>query len=782
MSLEPPTTVSSLATPVANDDEEQHSVVSEVFDTHTTFNVPENVSSGTMSSPEPTQSLHADQTHQAAVLAEDPFDSEASHALFDAIDQFQSCGTVSSRTAPGTPNKVEITITPPDFNTEHFGYAQDGSYKEYHWEGASISVEEFKEIVNLVSTRYMGINAGHGEDKKNFAVEVLKVKVTGPNRSHFSILDLPGIISYAHNVRENEMNGVRDLVAKYMARREHIVICVADACSDLSNQEIFKLAAQHVDKERLIGVFTKCDLKTENIESVVCIANGADEDSQAHDHEWFVVRNKTNAEQNDPKFNQLEAENNLFNKRPWNNIPQARRGSSMLKKYLARLLCDKIRDAFPQLIERLTAKLRQAEERRNALGDPRVTYEEQRSYLVNIAKRYENLASEAMKEPWELGNADYRARTIIREANEAFANEMREKGHAYEFQDHSITEEECIVRLEAALPLCTNHNDAKNDDGKALPLRTNDTEARNDDGKDNNDNDYDDDVDFEKIPLFAVIREEVAVCSSTELPGMVNTKVISRLYMLQSQKWHQMADTHVQKVAVAIATASVAILKEACSPSGHSGSLFKEIMHMLEKAHNEHLAELSERLKTYCDGEQSKILQTTDPAFLRKRQLLRSLRIAKGLRRAQEKLTKNRRIMSVEKLGSLVCNECHLSSTNNTVAEVHDTLKVYYEVSHLSRSDMGQVQNSDGRQVSLNAFIRHVTNDIIEGFVRDPRNPLRRFSSDYMYSLSEADVRRLGAESSEVSKERENLTKRIGTLKSVWEAGQLAMAKAAAVA
>lgn len=43
-------------------------------------------------------------------------------------------------------------------------------------------------------------------------------------------------------------------------------------------------------------------------------------------------------------------------------------------------------------------------------------------------------------------------------------------------------------------------------------------------------------------------------------------------------------------------------------------------------------------------------------------------------------------------------------------------------------------------------------------------------------------MNRLGAENSEVSKEREKLAKRIETLNSVREAGQLAMAKAATVA
>ncbi len=128
----------------------------------------------------------------------------------------------------------------------------------------------------------MGINPGKGTRNKNFAVEVLKIEISGPTRSHFSILDIPGIFSNDFNVRAGEMDGVRSMVIEYMKRPENIVMyvkslrratgwpcfrsadfvdsCVADAATDLALQDAFKLAGQHVDKTRLVGVFTKCDL------------------------------------------------------------------------------------------------------------------------------------------------------------------------------------------------------------------------------------------------------------------------------------------------------------------------------------------------------------------------------------------------------------------------------------------------------------------------------------------------------------------------------------------
>jgi len=54
---------------------------------------------------------------------------------------------VSRRTAPGTPNRVKITIVPPDFKTEHFNYPPDDRYKSCHEIRESLSAEEFSRII-----------------------------------------------------------------------------------------------------------------------------------------------------------------------------------------------------------------------------------------------------------------------------------------------------------------------------------------------------------------------------------------------------------------------------------------------------------------------------------------------------------------------------------------------------------------------------------------------------------------------------------------------------------
>lgn len=46
--------------------------------------------------------------------------------------------------------------------------------------------------------------------------------------------------------------------------------CVADASYDLDNQEIFTLSLKHADANRLVGVFTKCDMPGTDVEVETC--------------------------------------------------------------------------------------------------------------------------------------------------------------------------------------------------------------------------------------------------------------------------------------------------------------------------------------------------------------------------------------------------------------------------------------------------------------------------------------------------------------------------------
>ena len=70
----------------------------------------------------------------------------------------------------------------------------------------------------------MGIRKGKEADKRNFASEVLKVELTGPTRSHFGILDLPGQFRNAVDVKKSDGKKVEAMIVKYLEQPENIVV------------------------------------------------------------------------------------------------------------------------------------------------------------------------------------------------------------------------------------------------------------------------------------------------------------------------------------------------------------------------------------------------------------------------------------------------------------------------------------------------------------------------------------------------------------------------------
>lgn len=376
-------------------------------------------------------------------------------------------------------------------------------------------------------------------------------------------------------------------------------------------------------------------------------------------HGWFVVRNKTKKDNCDPKFDLQSTEKILFDQQPWCQIREMRRGSTMLKKYLGKLLCDKIQVAFPVLLDNLRRQLKEAQVTEKILGPARISKHQRRAYLTEIAQRYQAHAREALERPWLLEAERSRARQVVRETNDVFAENMRISGHKYPFQDHGLEVDDCLQRLGSILLPDIPQEKAANGSGHEKQDKEGSRE------------------------LFLKIQEEVAICSSTQLPGMVHPDVIQRLYRLQTEQWHDMAADYVRETAGTIMYTAEAILNSVCPAVGSTSFLHGELLHTIRQFHSESLDKVLRELEKYCDGDRSKLLQTNDPGYMRRLQLLRSLRMVRTMELATGIVRVNRETHSVEELGVLLFEQCHHSAIDNTVNDVHDTLKVYYEVRQL---------------------------------------------------------------------------------------------------
>lgn len=146
-----------------------------------------------------------------------------------------------------------------------------------------------------------------------------------------------------------------------------------------------------------------------------------------------MVRNR------DPKasssFNQELEEAALFSQEPWLEIPEQQRGTANLKCYLGHLLCKRIREGFPELQRSVEDKLQEQEARLERLGKPRAEHSQQRNYLRDIVKTYEDLASKSLTSPAELPSDEIKLRGLTQTLNAVFAKMMMKEGHKYHFLD-----------------------------------------------------------------------------------------------------------------------------------------------------------------------------------------------------------------------------------------------------------------------------------------------------------------------------------------------------------
>ncbi|KAK2053608.1 vacuolar sorting protein VPS1, partial [Colletotrichum caudatum] len=716
-------------------------------------------------------------------IPENPFDSESSRVLFDAIDQLQSCGVsqevaipqlvivggqstgkssllqsltdipfpvgtgcctrfatriVSRRTAPGSTNAVKITIVDPEV-TDVFDYPSNDSYKDYLYTSDRLGVDEFKEIMDEISTKYMGIRRGQGVLAKNFATQVLRIELSGPTRSHFSILDVPGIFSYAHDVNDHEEDGVKLMVEEYMKQPANIVICVAAATADLSTQGIFKMAANLVDKKRLVGVFTKCD-RLENPTEVIEIASGRGKDSgKSMQDGWFVVRNRSEVDGDD--FDVKEAEKNLFSQPPWDKIRENRRGSIMLQKHLGNLLCVQIRGNFPAIQESVRKLLSEAKESRRELGDARQTHSLRQQYIRSVIERYHSVAVMTLESPGSLFEEALRVRGLVREANESFTEEMQTRGHTHLFENtgtdpmtqltEAVSYYSARLAGHAPAPNATEHG---NPEPVATPPLTPPTKRHTRLDKPKG-------IPQLRKPLAELIRDQLRIWQTTELPGLVNTDVIKILFKKQSENWQQIAENHIENIANDIEVASNAILEDVCSPHSCSSILYAELSQVLSQFHQQAKKKAILELKEHCRRERESHLQTTDPRFQERLQALRTIRLLGALGSIPSFRSGTFDLAH----SKLLFQHFHHSIEGNMVYDVHDVVKVYYDL-------------------SLEAFIRYVTNDIVEDFVSYSGGPLMGLSTDWMFTLSEEEVQTMAREDDETLSKRVHFDKIIEKL------------------
>lgn len=185
------------------------------------------------------------------------------------------------------------------------------------------------------------------------------------------------------------------------------------------------------------------------------------------------------------------------------------------------------------------------------------------------------------------------------------------------------------------------------------------------------------------------IRQQINIFQSNGLPGLLNIDIFPVLYRTQTQKWLVIATEHLQTIADDVLVAAIRILshveqRHPLSPHAREG-----IMDIIQEFHMTAHQMAKKSLTDYMEKEANFPLQATNPAFVQELEVLR-------MRRAQIASLRHRHILEnwleLNKPGLTIpqvmvqidhmIRDLNSDPATRMENEVHDVLKVHYEVSH----------------------------------------------------------------------------------------------------
>ncbi|KAF2137063.1 uncharacterized protein K452DRAFT_353671 [Aplosporella prunicola CBS 121167] len=287
----------------------------------------------------------------------------------------------------------------------------------------------------------MGISRGL-QPLRTFSSDVLRIEVTGPEKEHFSVIDVPGIFQNTGkgNVTKEDIIFVRNMVGGYMKNSRSIMLTVVPANADPANQSILQMA-EDVDKEgrRTLGVLTKPDLVDKGAEQNVIdmVLNR----SHVLRYGWFMVKNPGQSDLRTPNFDRYMAEKIFFEtEERWRGLSSDRCGVDALRDRLQELLAIHIQQEFPKVKSEVNKSLRRCRKNLDALGPRRDTPMEQSRFLIDMATRFQEVTSKALDAKYVddcfTKHSALKVATLVANRNEAFSTEFEKHGHTYQFKEN----------------------------------------------------------------------------------------------------------------------------------------------------------------------------------------------------------------------------------------------------------------------------------------------------------------------------------------------------------
>ena len=396
---------------------------------------------------------------------------------------------------------ISVSIVPHQARTESERLALSSFHEK---------LESFEGLPNLIDNAKaaMGIST-HG---KAFSKDLLRVEVSGPDRPHLTIVDLPGLIHSETKQRSaSDVELVQDVVQSYMKESRSIILAVVSAKNDYANQIVLKLA-RAADKKgnRTLGVITKPDTLIAGSESEAMYVSLARNQDVEFRLGWHVLKNMDSEKGEWSLADRGVKEEEFFSQGIWEDMSRSLLGVDKLRSRLSKVLLGQIAAELPSLIDEIDIKSSARRNRLDKLGDPRATLAEQQLYLFQLSQSFQSLVRAAVdgtyNDPFfgdaksELGDQK-RIRAVMQNLNLDFADNISRRGRR-----RKVTE-------------------SKNTDHISKDV-----------------------IPITRDKFIDHLQHLMKRTKGRELPGTFNPMIISDLFLEQSAPWEAIARSHVDKV------------------------------------------------------------------------------------------------------------------------------------------------------------------------------------------------------------------------------------------
>ncbi|KAH7016233.1 dynamin family protein [Microdochium trichocladiopsis] len=371
-------------------------------------------------------------------------------------------------------------------------------------------MDTFEDLARLIdeAKSAMGISI-HG---RAFARDLLRVEISGPDRPHLTIVDLPGLIhSETKHQKASDVELIQETVESYMYEARSIILAVVSAKNDFANQIVLKLA-RTVDPsgERTLGVVTKPDMLTPGSDSEALYISLVRNQEVNFRLGWHVVKNMDSEKETGSFHRRNTLEADFFASGVWTNLPSTILGVAHLRNRLSKVLLKHITAELPSLVTEIEAKRQACRSQMEKLGRPRNTHYEQQLHMITISESFQRLVRNAADGNWtdsffeavETDNGyKRRLRAFIQNCNDDFAADVLKNGRR-----HHIKEEG-----EEASDTSTDATFISRDD------------------------------------FIGRIMAKMSRSRGRELPGSFDPMIIAELFREQARPWEALALSHVQR-------------------------------------------------------------------------------------------------------------------------------------------------------------------------------------------------------------------------------------------